>query len=557
MTSMTEKRHILCVEDNADDLFLLKECLNGFVGGATPYELTSCTTIKEALANAKADQTDLILLDLYLPDSQGFDSFTKMHKAYPDIPIVILSSLDDELIANEAVRQGAQDYLVKGTIDPWRMGRIIKYAMERHRIHRELSQAKNQLQQLALNDPLTGLLNRRGLENILSRDFPKRERSGNVSSVILIDMDNFKTINDQYGHATGDLVLKSVSYHVSHLVRAQDHASRVGGDEFLVVLPDTRIAEARRIAEKIRFTLSQSPISAPSGQSITFTASLGVVSIPPVDEPSIDFLLELTHDTLYKSKKDGRNRVSCATDETTSDDQMTEKSFSEYFQSLQKSNMLYAVRQPIVALLSMKPVGYEYYIRSREPNVAFPDTFFQMCQEHKLLEKADSYCFSTCLNAANDSIDTEMVQHINLFPETLLSHDFQQQLDTLVMPSKGRLCIEISDQQIVGDPTYLIESVRRIKKKGFLFALDDIGFGRSYLESVILLEPDIIKIDRRCVRGIAHDPALVRMVQRILQMTDGLKIKVIVEGIESAEDLKTLQELGVKYGQGYAIGRPS
>ncbi len=557
MTTMTEQRHILCVEDNPDDLFLLKECLTGFVGGAAPYELTSCTTIKTALATAKRDQTDLILLDLYLPDSQGFDSFTAIHSAFPEIPIVILSSLNDELIANEAVRQGAQDYLVKGTIDPWRMGRIIQYAIERHRIHRELNQANNQLEQLALNDPLTGLLNRRGLEQFLTQDFPRRVRGGNVSSVILIDMDNFKKINDVHGHAIGDVVLKAVAKHLSHLLRSQDHASRVGGDEFLIVLSDTRIAEARRIAEKIRLTLSQSPVKTPTGQDVSYTASLGVVSIPPVDAPSIDFLLELTHETLYKSKKDGRNRVSCETDASAMPALIIEKSFPEYFQSLQKSGTFYAVRQPIVALLSMKPVGYEYYIRSHASDILMPDTFFQLCQEHKILEKADSFCFNTCLHADGGAQDQGIVRHINLFPTTLLTPDFQKQLDEVSVPANGLLCIEVSDQQIVGDPTYLVEPVKNLKKRGCLFALDDIGFGRSYLESVILLEPDIIKIDQRCIQGIAHDPALVRMMQRMLQMTDALKIKVIVEGIENAEDLKALQGLGVKYGQGYALGKPA
>jgi diguanylate cyclase (GGDEF)-like protein len=553
---MLEQRHILCVEDNEDDLFLLKECLTGFVGGATPYELTSCTTLKQALASAKSDQTDLILLDLFLPDSQGFDTFTALHTAFPNIPVVILSSLDDERIASDAVRQGAQDYLVKGTIDPWRMGRVIQYAMERHRIHRELDQAKNQLQQLALNDPLTGLLNRRGLEQFLADDHARLDRGGDVSSVILVDMDKFKDINDEHGHATGDIVLKEVASRLAGWLRSHDRASRVGGDEFLIVLPGTRIAEARRTAEKIRMALSQSPIATPSGQKVFFTGSFGVVSVPPGNAPSIDFLLELTHQTLYKSKREGRNRVSCETDGDAKSAAMTEQSFGEYFQSLQKAGTFYAVRQPIVALLSMKPVGYEYYIRADTADLAVPDTFFQLCQEHKILEKADSFCFDTCLHAAEEKIDDGITRHINLFPTTLLTPDFQKKLDVAVF-AKSNLCIEISDQQIVGDPTYLVEPVKNLKKRGCLFALDDIGFGRSYLESVILLEPDIIKIDQRCIQGIARDPALVRMMQRMLQMTDALKIRVIVEGIENEEDLKALQGLGVKYGQGYVLGRPA
>src|SRR5687768_15400674 len=127
---MSDQRRILCVEDDPDDLFVLKECLSGFVGDAAPYELSACTTLKQALQTSRERAPDLILLDLYLPDSQGLASFEAIHAANPNIPIVILSSLDDEQVATEAVRQGAQDFLVKGTINPWLMGRILQHAME-------------------------------------------------------------------------------------------------------------------------------------------------------------------------------------------------------------------------------------------------------------------------------------------------------------------------------------------------------------------------------------------------------------------------------------------
>ncbi len=118
-------------------------------------------------------------------------------------------------------------------------------------------------------------------------------------------------------------------------------------------------------------------------------------------------------------------------------------------------------------------------------------------------------------------------------------------------------CVEISEQQIIGDPSYLLEPVKQLRKAGVLIAIDDLGFGRSCLESLILLEPDIVKIDKRCVTGITEEHANMRSLKRLLRMATSLGAEVVAEGVESKSDLTVLTDLGVSSAQGYFLGRPT
>ena len=141
---------------------------------------------------------------------------------------------------------------------------------------------------------------------------------------------------------------------------------------------------------------------------------------------------------------------------------------------------------------------------------------------------------------------------------TLINVPVQHLLDSLPPDSrKGSYCIEISEQQIIGDPSYLIPAVQALKKANVLVAIDDVGFGRSCLESLILFEPDIVKIDKKCVMGFSNDILRQGSFKRILKVADSLGTEVIAEGIESKDDLVLLKELGVKYGQGFLWGKPT
>lgn len=214
---------------------------------------------------------------------------------------------------------------------------------------------------------------------------------------------------------------------------------------------------------------------------------------------------------------------------------------------------------PILHLADEKVVGYE--ILSRGPKGAFemPDDLFRVSVEHNLLTIVDLRCIKTCLAASVDpKFDQTATFHVNLFPSSIMDTPIER-LMTLFPGTHdpGQYCIEISEQQFIGDPAYLKDHVQAIKDHGIKVAIDDVGFGRSSLESLIILEPDIVKIDRKYVSGISTDPAKARLLKRLVKVVNSLGADLIAEGIECREELELLVEMEVPYGQGWYWGKPA
>jgi EAL domain-containing protein (putative c-di-GMP-specific phosphodiesterase class I) len=150
-----------------------------------------------------------------------------------------------------------------------------------------------------------------------------------------------------------------------------------------------------------------------------------------------------------------------------------------------------------------------------------------------------------------------MHRHINLFPATIIDLAVEEFVEKLAVNCPAQnYCFEISEQQILGEPSHLIGPVEEFKRYGISIAIDDVGFGNTCLESLILLEPDVIKLDKKYVIGIAQDIHVERSLRRTLKIAEDLNAEVIAEGIETQEDLDKLKEIGVKYGQGFYLGRP-
>ena len=150
------------------------------------------------------------------------------------------------------------------------------------------------------------------------------------------------------------------------------------------------------------------------------------------------------------------------------------------------------------------------------------------------------------------------IRHVNLFPSTLLNTPIDRLLRLIGDEVElDRVCIELSEQQFLGDPTYLREPLRQLRAKGIRIAIDDVGFGRSSIEALLVLEPDVIKVDRHCVQGIERGTGERRQLERLIAMLGAVSADVIVEGVESQAELMVLQEMGVRYAQGFYWGRPT
>ena len=294
---MTEKRtKILLIEDNPGDVRLIQEMLAE--APQVPYKLECADRLSTGLERLGKATANLVLLDLGLPDSQGLDTLDKVQAREPAAPILVLTALHDSLIGIQAVGKGAQDYLIKGRVQAEELWRAMRYAMERKR-------NEQQLKDMATHDALTGLPNRRLFNDRLDIALAQAGRTRQPLIVIMLDLDGFKQVNDTMGHSVGDELLKAVGRRLTGLLRKSDTIARMGGDEFMLLLPQvTRAEDAAAVAQKIvgvvgkRFVLDS--------HELNVTTSVGV-SIYPTDGEDANTLTKNADAAMRSAKQQGRN----------------------------------------------------------------------------------------------------------------------------------------------------------------------------------------------------------------------------------------------------------
>jgi diguanylate cyclase (GGDEF)-like protein len=287
--------HILLVEDNRDYASMLQMLLQIDRGG--PIQVSVVQHLQQALDLLSAAPAptgpafDAILLDLALPDSRGLATFTSLHAHAPSIPIVVLTGLADEALGLQAVHAGAQDYLLKGEVEGRRLGRVLRFAIERQ-------QAVTRLQNLSLVDELTGLLNRRGFLRIAPQHMKLARRSGRGLLLFYADVDGLKRINDEFGHAAGDHALQSVAAALRTAFRSSDVLARLGGDEFTMLAVDT-LGDGSAILERLTAALAAANRDEPR---FALDLSVGVAPFEPASDARIEDWLARADQALYQAK---------------------------------------------------------------------------------------------------------------------------------------------------------------------------------------------------------------------------------------------------------------
>jgi len=256
-----------------------------------------------------SSHADVVLCDLEMPRINGF-KFLAMVQARPEligIPIILLTGINDQSSKIKGLEVGACDYITK-PFDPEELVARVKVHLKIKQLQDELKKANELLLELSITDFLTGLYNRRYLMETLTRELLRVKRSQSVLSLIIIDIDYFKQVNDTFGHLHGDQVIRSVAQQISSQLRGYDIAARFGGEEFVVVLPDTDSDEALKAADRIRKAVEQM-IFVCGTRDHSVTISAGVCSSAGNEELDIDALVKFADDALYKAKALGRNRI--------------------------------------------------------------------------------------------------------------------------------------------------------------------------------------------------------------------------------------------------------
>lgn len=255
------------------------------------------------------NRVDLVLCDLEMPRMDGFRFLAMMRarEEFQDVPVIILTGREDRDTKIRGLEQGASDYLTK-PFDAGELVARVRVQLKVKSLQDELKRSNDMLRTLSITDPLTHLHNRRHLMEMVEKEFQRASRKGAHLSLIILDIDYFKKVNDTYGHQEGDRVLTILADIVRRRLRSYDLAARYGGEEFVLLLPETPVPEAMAIAERLRLEV-QEHIFDGSLQGQVLTISLGVATYPSSRIESIDSLFRQADEALYRAKQSGRNRV--------------------------------------------------------------------------------------------------------------------------------------------------------------------------------------------------------------------------------------------------------
>lgn len=301
---------ILVVDDVSENLQLIALILE-----KRGYETTFATSGQQALERVQTANPDLILLDFMMPHMNGLEVCEQL-KANPDvaeIPIIFLTASHEQEHLIQAFEKGAVDYITKPFSTAELLVRVrthleLKYMREQlKKSLQEQAQLTKELQNLANTDPLTGVWNRRYLLTLCEAEIERACRYNHLFSVLMLDLDRFKQINDIYGHSVGDEVLIGMTKIVKNSLRKVDFWGRFGGEEFVVILPETNLDSAVGVAEGIRATLEKTEFPIQEKQ-VKITVSIGV-STYQLEDQKIDLVLQRADKALYQAKNQGRNRV--------------------------------------------------------------------------------------------------------------------------------------------------------------------------------------------------------------------------------------------------------
>lgn len=261
------------------------------------------------LQTAATEHPDLILLDLILPGIDGYEVCQRIKKgdATSEIPVIMLTSKSEAADKVRGLEMGASDYVTK----PFDEGELIARVnihLQIRELHESLKEKNRQLEEMANRDGLTGLYNHRYFQEAISKDFQRAVRYHESLSCVMFDIDHFKKFNDNYGHQTGDMVLKTLGALIEELIRDSDLSARYGGEEFVLLMYHTAPKEALMIAERLRKSVEQHKFQA-DNLTLTVAISVGVASFPHPEITDAKTLIECADKALYRAKDEGRNRV--------------------------------------------------------------------------------------------------------------------------------------------------------------------------------------------------------------------------------------------------------
>jgi len=407
----------------------------------------------------------------------------------------------------------------------------------------------------ALRDPLTGLGNHRAFQEELDSQVEHAMRYDVPVSLVLIDLDEFKQINDSAGHAGGDQTLASFGRLVSSVLRRVDRSFRIGGDEFALLLPHTDANGAQIVARRLLVSALQPTVRDPKVKPLSFSA--GISSMPDLAN-NRSLLYTQADAALYAAKRAGRTEVLIhdPSDEVAA----TAATNSAAIADVIARNLLRPVFQPIVDLATGGTLGYEGLIRPVAPApYADPVSLFAAAEASGHVVPLDLACVESIVSAST-RLPKELFLSVNLSPRTVEAPEFSVATMLAILARHDfpadRLVIELTEQQPIADIEQVRHKLDACRRAGMRLAADDLGAGNAGLRLLSDLRFDVVKVDLGLVQRSSPGAPSSAVVESIVAFASRTGALVIGEGVEYEEQVEQLTQLGVTAAQGYLFSRP-
>lgn len=417
-----------------------------------------------------------------------------------------------------------------------------------------------ELEYYATRDPLTNLYNQRAFWELLEYELDRITRKPEQRlGLLMIDLDNFKFINDSYGHAFGDAFLQSFATLLRQVFRHGDVVARYGGDEFVILLSESPENQAYGAAKRLLEDAAKMHLEAPDGKPVRATVSIGIALAPEHAKSSRDLFM-IADSLMYKAKKAGKNRLEMAGDDDIAEiyQEMGAQSFA-ILAALEDRQFL-PYFQPIVATADGSPFAFEVLSRMRrdDGSIATASEYIDVAERMGVVHQVDYQVMAMAFEAVHRSGYTGKL-FVNLSPKALILSEFVSTVSAMVERNgidPQQIVFELTERETVRNLSLLQGFVHELKHRGYLFAVDDFGSGFSSFHYLKHFPIDYVKIDGDFIINLMHDKRDQVFVRHMSAMARDLGIKTIAEFVEDEEVLAQTREAGVDYVQGYHIGRP-
>ncbi len=422
-------------------------------------------------------------------------------------------------------------------------------------------QAEARIEFMAYHDPLTGLPNRRLGIDRLNQAIAYADRAGSKTALIFLDLDNFKTINDSFGHAVGDLLLKAVASRLGECMRDCDTICRQGGDEFLLVLGNVLNADAiTAVTEKLLDALAAT--FEIEGNELSTSTSIGI-AVYPDDGRDIETLLQRADTAMYHAKETGRNAYSFFTEQMNIDAVEHHRTRVGLLHALHRGEFRLNY-QPQIDLATGAVVGAEALIRWNHPQRGelAPDQFITVAEDSGLIVPIGDWVLrEACRQAAawRSSGLPQLVVAVNVSAIQFTRGDLEASVRTALEESglpPACLELELTESILIQNTEQVLQTVQRLKSLGVMLSIDDFGTGYSSLAYLTRFKVDKLKIDRSFVCDMENQPNNALMVRAIIQMAASLNLKTIAEGVEDEDLVAFLRNQHCEEAQGFYFSHP-